>query len=414
MLNEVFPNPDVLKRLTASSLGSFVQSYTTFLHAKKFSPSTMQHRIRSAAHFGYWIDTQHVEINNIDDSVLEKFIEHLSSCRCPGSRPGEHCHTADGAKSFLMYLSKIGAVPLFQAMHNNPSSRELLLDKFFLWTQLNRGISRQTGIGQRSHAANILDSLGDDPKSWKVQDIRQFVLSHFEQYKLSYIKAVGSNLRAFLRFLVAEGLCQPELIDAVPKTAHWSLSEIPRHLSPESIDKVVAASSTMYRSELRDKAIILLLAELGLRARDILNLCLSDVDWPQGRIRVTGKGRHEDWLPLPQRAGDALLLYLEQERPPSNHNPIFLRSRAPFQPFKCMGAIQRIVRLTLKNAGVESPSGVTTHLFRHSLARRLLEQNIPLEGIGAILRHRNLQTTAKYAKIDFKLLQTVIQPWPEK
>ncbi|EIG0792740.1 tyrosine-type recombinase/integrase [Salmonella enterica] len=109
-----------------------------------------------------------------------------------------------------------------------------------------------------------------------------------------------------------------------------------------------------------------------------------------------------------------MLAYLEHERPPSNYNQVFLRSRAPFQPFKGVASVQQIVRLALKNADVEHPRGVTTHLFRHSLARRLLAQNIPLEGIGVVLRHRNLQTTAQYAKIDINLLQTVVQPWPEE
>lgn len=413
MLNQLFSNPDVLKKFTASSLGSLIQSYATTLQTNKFSPSTMQHRIRAAAHFGYWLDTQYIEINNIDACTLEKFMNHLSTCNCPQSRPGEHFHTAIGARAFLTYLSKKGVIPPFLPMHNKSESRELLLDKFFQWTQLNRGISRQTGIAQRSHAVTVLDSLGDDPRCWDVRDIRQFVLSHFEQYKASYIKTVGSNLRAFLRFLVVEGLCQPELIDAVPKTAHWTLSEIPRHLTPESVDQVIAASSSISRSELRDRAAISLLAGLGLRGRDIVDLRLSDIDWNQGRIRVVGKGRRETWLPLPQGPGDALLAYLEQERPPSNYNQVFLRSRVPFQPFKGIGTVQRIVRLTLKNAAVEHPRGTTTHLFRHSLARRLLAQNIPLEGIGVVLRHRNLQTTAQYAKIDFDMLQTVVQPWPE-
>ncbi|EOH4031020.1 tyrosine-type recombinase/integrase [Salmonella enterica] len=413
MLNQLFPNPNVLKRLTASSLGPLIQPYATFLQIKEFSPSTMQHRIRAAAHFGYWIDSQHIEINNVDACVLEKFISHLSICNCPKSRPGEHFHTAIGARIFLMYLSKMEVIPPLQTMPDESRTRELLLDKFFQWTQLHRGISRRTGIAQRSHAISVLDSLGDDPGCWEVRDIRQFVLSHFEQYKASYIKAVGSNLRAFLRFLVIEGLCQPELIDAVPKTAHWTLSEIPRHLSPESVDKVIVASTSLPHSELRDRAVISLLAGLGLRGRDIVNLCLSDIDWAQSQIRFVGKGRRETWLPLPQGPGDALLAYLEQERPPSHYNQVFLSSRAPFQPLRSMGTIQQIVRLTLKNAGVEHPRGVTTHLFRHSLARRLLAQNIPLEGIGVVLRHRNLQTTAQYAKIDMKLLQTVVQPWPE-
>lgn len=414
MLTQLFPSPNVLKRVTASSLGSLIQSYANFLHTKNLSPSTMQTRIRAAAHLGHWLDIQCIDIHNINECVLEKFTNHFSTCTCPQFRAGEHMHTANGARLFFIYLSDIGVVPQIRPIHTEPSTRKILLDKFFQWTQRIRGVSRYTGTTQRSHASAALEFLGDEPGCWTVEDIRRFVLSHLEHYNASYTKAVGSNLRAFLRFLVIEGLCKPELIDAVPKTAHWRLSEVPRHLSPVAVDKVVGASTSLPHSELRDKAILLLLAELGLRARDIVNLCLSDIDWEHGRIRLVGKGRRESWLPLPQRAGDTLLAYLEQERPVSNHNRVFLRSRAPFQPFSGIGTIQRTVRIALKNAAVEHPRGVTTHLFRHSLARRLLAQNIPLEGIGVVLRHRNLQTTAQYAKIDINLLKTVVQPWPEE
>ncbi|EJH1132992.1 TPA: tyrosine-type recombinase/integrase [Escherichia coli] len=109
-------------------------------------------------------------------------------------------------------------------------------------------------------------------------------------------------------------MCKPEFIDAVPKIAHWKISEVPRHLPPVAVDKVVGASTSPPHSELRDKAILLLLAELGLRARDIVILCLSDIDWEHGRIRLVGKGRRESWLPLPQRAGDRLLAFSSRSR----------------------------------------------------------------------------------------------------
>jgi site-specific recombinase XerD len=373
MLNELFPNPEVQKRLIASSSGSLVQSYAKSLQAGGYSTSTMQHRIRAAAHFGYWIDTQGIALRDADDVVLDRFRTHLPCCNCPQSKPGSHVHTSDGAERFLKYLSGIGVAPLSS---EESSPHQLLLDKFFQWTQLHRGITQQTATAQCSHAASVLDAMGNNPPSWDVKAIRQFVLTYLGNYKASYTKTVASNLRMFLRFLVTEGLCQPELIDAVPKIAHWRLMDIPRHLPPESVEKVIVASGTCARCELRDRAVILLLARLGLRARDIVGLRLSDIDWQQGLIRVMGKGRRETWLPLPQDAGDALLEYLEKGRQSSAHNQLFLCSRVPFRPFKGISVVQYIVRCALEKAAVQYPAGVVTHLFRHSLARRLLEQDL--------------------------------------
>jgi site-specific recombinase XerD len=410
MLNQLFPNPEVQKRLTASSSGQLIQNYADYLQNDGYKESTMLHLIRAAAHFGYWIDTQGLTLQDVDDHVLEQFSNHLPTCCCPSSRPGQHDHTIVGAKQFLKYLSGKGvSKPLPKA----PSLHQPLLDKFFQWMQLHRGVTQQTATAQCTHAASVLDALGDEPSNWDVKSIRQFVLSYMDNYKRSYSKTVGSNLRMFLRFLVTEGLCQSELIDAVPKIANWKMVDIPRHLPAESVERVIAASGGRAQCKLRDRAVILLLARLGLRARDISGLQLLDINWQQGLIRVMGKGRRETWLPLPQDAGDALLEYLVEERPPSQCQQVFLCSRAPFRPFKGISSVQHIARCALRDAAVQRPVGVVTHLFRHSLARRLLAQDIPLEGIGVILRHRNLQTSSQYAKIDFDLLKTVVQPWPK-
>jgi site-specific recombinase XerD len=125
-----------------------------------------------------------------------------------------------------------------------------------------------------------------------------------------------------------------------------------------------------------------------------------------------GKGRRETWLPLPQDAGEALRDYLEKARPPSSHERLFLRGRAPFRPFRGTASVGYIVRQAIARAGVQRPARTAVHLFRHSLAKRLLAHDIPLEGIGVILRHRSLETSAKYAKLDVGTLQTVVQAWP--
>ena len=134
MLNQLFPNPEVQKRLTASSSGQLIQNYADYLQNDGYKESTMLHLIRAAAHFGYWIDTQGITLQDVDDLVLEQFSNHLPTCRCPSSRPGHHDHTIVGTKQFLKYLSGKGvSKPLPKAPH----LYQPLLDKFFQWMQLH-------------------------------------------------------------------------------------------------------------------------------------------------------------------------------------------------------------------------------------------------------------------------------------
>ena len=161
----------------------------------------------------------------------------------------------------------------------------------------------------------------------------------------------------------------------------------------------------------RDRAVILLLARLALRAGDVRDLRLKDIDWSQGRLRVVGKGRCETWLPLPQDAGDAVLHYLEHFRPAIDDGHVFLRVHAPFGPLPSSGPISKLVRRAIRRAGIKAPS-MGAHLLRHSAATEMLRQGSSLDVIGAVLRHRSVESTAHYAKVDLTLLRSVAQPWP--
>jgi site-specific recombinase XerD len=318
-----------------------------------------------------------------------------------------HVHASAGATRFVNYLRSTGILAPVPKV-SDPCTE--LMERFISWLTLHRGSTKSTLTQYRSHITSVLNALGTDPSRYNVGAVRQFVLTHIGSYGTSYAKAAGSKLRMFFRFLAAEGICSPDILNAVPKTANWRLTDLPRYLSADEIEQVVITPDERSRVAIRNRAVILLLARLGLRALDIVALRLSDVDWGNGLIRVMGKGRRESWLPLPQDAGDAVLEYLEKARPPSSDDHLFLKTRAPGGPFTT-GSVGHIVQQALDRARVEKPTGVRTHLFRHSFARRLLAQDVPLEGIAAILRHRSIETTAKYAKIDVETLRSVVQEW---
>jgi site-specific recombinase XerD len=179
------------------------------------------------------------------------------------------------------------------------------------------------------------------------------------------------------------------------------------------VEQVIAACDTATAHGLRDRAILLLLARLGLRAGDILGLRLGDLDWAEATLRVHGKGRREVRLPLPQDAGDALLAYLERARLGSREPRVFLRCSAPYRPLARSSCISAIVRLALHRAGIASPPSRGANLLRHSAATALLRDGATLDAVSALLRHRSLDTTVHYAKVDLPMLRGVAQPWPE-
>lgn len=160
---------------------------------------------------------------------------------------------------------------------------------------------------------------------------------------------------------------------------------------------------------MRDRAIILLLARLGLRASEVANLKLTDIDWKNGRLAVAGKSRREEWLPLTQEVGDAIITYVEQARPRLPTSRLFLTDLAPVRPLTRI-AVKCIVRRTLRRAGIKSDHQ-GAHVLRHSAATAMLRQGVSLTGVGTVLRHRSPAMTMHYAKVDFGLLSEIAQPW---
>jgi integrase len=165
-------------------------------------------------------------------------------------------------------------------------------------------------------------------------------------------------------------------------------------------------------SHRRDRAIVLLLARLGLRAGDVAQLRLVDIEWEMGSLRVCGKSRYEVRLPLPQDVGDAIAAYLECRPSTDPGNHVFLRTIAPCRPFRNGDGISSVVKRLMQRAGIVTPVK-GAHVLRHTAATEMLRHGVPLEKIGLVLRHRGIDTTAYYAKADVKLLKQIAQPWPE-
>jgi site-specific recombinase XerD len=217
----------------------------------------------------------------------------------------------------------------------------------------------------------------------------------------------------FLRFLIAEGKCADDLDAAIPIVAHWRLSSLPQYLQTEEVERVIAACDPRTSVGKRDRAVLLLLARLGLRAGDIVHLRLCDIDWKTADIRLSGKGGRHTRLPLTQEVGDALVDYLQSGRPQTDTDVFFVRSRAPFRAFASHCAVSVLVAQAMRKAGVSCPRRGAAHVLRHSAATNMLRHGASLQEIATVLRHRSIETTQIYAKVDVTALRQIVQPWPE-
>jgi integrase len=257
----------------------------------------------------------------------------------------------------------------------------------------------------------LLQALGEDVGQWTAHAVRNFLLQRASQCGALTTQKLITSLRAFLRYLNFHGESRDDLALAIPAVAHWRLAKLPRCLSAEEVNRLIAACDGADPGRLRDRAIVLMLVRLGLRAGDVAQLRLTDIDWNGGTLQVIGKGRYQVRLPLPQDVGDAVLRYLEWRPTNIDTDHVFVRSIAPYRPFASGDGVSSVVKHALKRASIEAPAK-GAHLLRHTAATEMLRNGVPLDQAGLVLRHRSIDMTAYYAKADVALLKQIAQPWP--
>jgi integrase/recombinase XerD len=308
------------------------------------------------------------------------------------------------------------------AFHDHTHPRLVDLDKLIEAYELHQHRTRGLRAPTLCHYRRLVRrfvrrALGDDPVDpgrFRTSDVIEFVHSMRTRFSPRSMKAVRTALRSFFRFLRAEGLCDGRLEAAIPAVAHWRLSVLPRHLSDDQLEQVLAsldASSTFGR---RDRAIVLCLATLGLRPGEVARLGLEDIDWRRGTIalrsRKNGRGA---LLPLPRKVGRAIADYLRKERPPTEVRRVFVRHSGPHRGASISSnAVSSVAVRALRRAQVESPIA-GAYVFRHSVASRMVRRGASLKEVADFLGHRSIDTATIYAKLDLPALREVALPWPE-
>jgi site-specific recombinase XerD len=345
-------------------------------------------------------------VEALDDQTPKTFADHLAACACPWRSQGDKCHAVPGTRRFLAYLRDRGVAPR-ASVETLPE----IVGRFEHWMSRHRGVTPSTLAMYRPVLIELVEKIGA-AGGFTTTALRSFISHRVAHCGRSRAKGVTSAVRTFLRYLVAHGSCESSLVDAIPTIGQWRLSSLPRYLSSEDVQRIVDAPDVGTATGRRDRAILLLLARLGLRAGDVIGLHLSDIDWHAGTLLVSGKGRRISRLPLPQDVGDAILAYFENGRPRVPEDYVFLAAQAPRGRLVHSWTVTDTVRRAAKKANITMPRGSCAHALRHSLATTLLRTGVPLSTIRTVLRHRSEETTALYAKVDVEALRRIARPWP--
>jgi integrase/recombinase XerD len=403
------PNsPSRRPRMNAGELAVFVERFTDHLTGLGHSRLTVIGLSDSARHFADWLCRAGIAAGDVDNRVLDEFAHHR--CQCPGGRRGRLVSPSylRRVRRFVRFLAENGVMVSSSPVGAKPAG-DPRVTEFLEWLRCHRGISERTSSLRGHVMRRLLPALGDDPASYDAALVRRVIVDEARRSSSTYVRTMTTTLRGYLRFLTASGRCRPWLDHAVPTVPHWRLSALPRYLPMADVELLIASCDVTTPAGIRDRAILLLLARLGLRAGDVLAMRLDDIDWAGGTLRVCGKGRREVCLPLPQDAGDALLDYLKRARPKVGFDRIFLRAIAPYTPVR---SISSVVRLGLERAHITDAPSHGARLLRHSAATGMLRAGVTLDAVGVVLRHRSTDTTMHYAKVDIGMLRPIAQPWP--
>lgn len=411
MLEKYFSAPKTLRRLRGGISGPHIDAFADDLERDRYAPASAVRYIRAAAHLGCFVQRKGGVLPDIDSDTIDSFDRHLGRCRCPYFKRAKiGYHSRFGAKLFHQHLVGCGICTTEPV--SEESAVPVLVTAFCDWFRTHRGVKEPTLRHYARGATDLLRTMGENVGQWKAQALRSFLLERANQCGTSTTQALITSLRAFLRFLKFRGDFREDLALAIPTVAHWRLARLPRCLSAEEVTRLIAACNGTGPGQLRDRAILLMLVRLGLRSGDVARLRLTDIDWNSGTLQVTGKGRYQVRLPLPQDVGDALLRYLECRPANMDTDHVFVRSIAPCRPFASGDGVSSVVKHALKRANIDAPAK-GAHLLRHTAATEMLRNGVPLDQAGLVLRHRSIDMTAYYAKADVALLKKIAQPWPE-
>jgi len=405
MLVRFEPQPERLRRFLAGPLGPHIESFATLLSRQGYRPAVGWRKIWLVAELSRWLARKHVMLKELEERHIAAFLQ------ARWRRVSKRC----GETTLMALLQHLRDSQVIRAPAPEPLNELGLVEQ-----EYGRFLIQERGLMQstvdlylrmvRPFVTHHLQHGKLRLSKLVAKDVIHFVLHNTHRRGRWSTKSIITGLRSFLGFSFQTGRTTTNLVAAVPTVPLSNLSDLPRFLQPDQVEKVLRCCDRRTKVGKRDYAILLLLARLGLRSGEVTKLTLDDIGWAAGELLIHGKGARLDKLPLLQDVGQALADYLRKVRPHCSSRHVFIRSRAPYVGLLGASTMGSIVVRALDRAQIRSHHR-GAHVFRHSLATRMLRHGASLAQIGQVLRHQNVQTTEVYAKVDLIALRRLALPW---
>jgi len=412
MIETLFFRASFMARLLEPPLGSYLESLAQTLQGQSYSLEVIRTYVYAAHRFGEWLSKQGLPLSAVSDQLVRRYIDQFDKRITPAHPYGQRPKLTRGLGHLLVVLRQEAVIVAPQQIS---SPMEQWLARYDQYLNQVGGKAAATRKKYLSYARRFWQfRFGSVEAKWsslRAEDLVGFVQQEAARLQRNLGKPPAIALRAMLRFLVSEGQVTKGLEAAVPMPRQWALASLPHHLSKEQVSQVLAVCRNTKPNELRNTAVVLLLARLGLRAGEVASLCLEDIHWAEGRLLIrAGKSHRERTLPLGEQIGQALVEYLQDRRPCTLHRHVFLQCHAPYGPLTNV-AISHIARRALQRTGI-TVTHPGAHVFRHTVATEMVRGGASFPQVADVLGHESLQTTAIYAKLDLDSLSQLALPWP--
>ena len=406
------PLDPVVSTSSASLLIDHVPAYRAYLVDRGNAATYVEHCVSVVAGLGLWMTQAGKRLGDLNENLIAEFLyQRVPSRRAavPGRRPDDH-HAP--LVHLLVVLRTARAVPP-RALDTTPVGEELR--RFDHYLSHARGLAPST----RENTLRIVGRLlrerfaGDAIKFDAVaaEHVRSFLAGQSKTYTTpTSLSMVVCSLRGYFRWRSSQGDSTHALVGALSTPANWQQASLPTSLKPAEVEQLVASLGQAGAAMRRADAMVRCALDLGLRIGEVARLSMDDIDWAAGTLTLRRtKCRREHVMPLPAATGDAIVAYLRSERPKTRHRMVFASHKTPHE--RCLGrtAVGQIIRQAYARAGLPH---TRAHLLRHTMASRLLATGSSIKEVADVLRHRSLNATRIYAKLDCRHLVEVALPWP--
>lgn len=384
-------------------LGDYVERFLEHLENQQYARATLREYRRCLRALANYMRAKRIKLTSLDETDAKRL-----SRECGAKRKQ---HAIFIIRQFIRFLVDAGAVRPSEARRDDRPLGRLRLE-YEEYLRIQRGLSERSIYHCWRFADRFL-AFRFKGKALDWSKITALDLARFMQSLTTHRdKTPPTHLRNFFQFLFKSGKIKTNLALSILRIAPKYASNLPKYLTAEQVEQVIAAAKEDTPIGRRDYAMVLLQARLGLRAREVIAIKLDDIDWRTGELLVRGKGGLHDRLPLPQDVGEAIANYVSRDRKTSSR-ALFVTNRAPRRAFVDAQILNKVLEKAFRKAGVKPPRRyVGSHILRHSLATKMVRSGASLAEIGDMLRHRARGTTMIYAKLDIEGLRSIAREWP--